>query len=248
MRVLAKTTWVEFKLLTREPLTLVFALALPVVLLFVLGGVFGNVPDPDVYRGVGPIDYYVPAYIALVTASLGLIGLPVHLAAYREHGVLRRFRASAVPVASVLGAHLVVTVVLAAVGSLLLVAAAVIAYDIAAPVQPAGVLAAFSLGAITFAGIGLALGSLLPTARAAQGAGVLLWFVMLILAGAGPPREVMTAAMQRIGDVTPLRYVVLMVQDPWLGLGWNTSATAAVLGFLAGSVVLLLATQRRLST
>lgn len=245
MRVLAKATWVELKLLTREPLTLVFALALPVVLLFVLGGVFGNVPDPDVYRGVGAIDYYVPAYIALVTASMGLIGLPVHLAAYREQGVLRRFRASAVPVPAVLGAHLVVTMVLAAIASLLMVASAALAYDIAAPAEAGWVVLAFALGALTFSGIGMLLGSLLPTARAAQGAGVLLWFVMLILAGAGPPREVMTTTMQQIGDAMPLRYVILVVQDPWLGLGWNSSAMATVLAFLLGAGVLLAAIQWR---
>jgi ABC-2 type transport system permease protein len=241
----AKATWVELKLLTREPLTLVFTLALPVVLLFVLGGVFGNVADPDVYRGVGPMDYYVPAYVALVAASLGVVSLPVHLASYRERGVLRRFRASAVPVGAVLGAHVAVTVLLAAAGSALLVAFAALAYDVHAPTSILGVLAAFLVGVLAFAAVGMLLGLVLPTARTAQGAGVLLWFVMLILGGAGPPREVMTTTMQRVGDALPLRHTITLLQDPWLGLGWNTPATVAVLGFALGAVLLLIAPLRK---
>jgi hypothetical protein len=57
-----------------------------VIALDILGGVFGDTPDPDgqLHRGVGPMTYYVPAHIGLVIASMGLIGLPAHLAAYRR--------------------------------------------------------------------------------------------------------------------------------------------------------------------
>lgn len=104
MHALIKTTWVELKLFIREPLTVLFTFAIPFVVLFVLGGVFGNRPtDPNVYRGFGILNYYVPAYVALVVAAIGLIALPVHLGAYRERGVLRRFRASTIPVGSVWG-------------------------------------------------------------------------------------------------------------------------------------------------
>ena len=37
MRVLFKMTWIEIKLLAREPVTLVFSFALPVLVLVVLG-------------------------------------------------------------------------------------------------------------------------------------------------------------------------------------------------------------------
>ncbi len=56
-----------------------------------------------------------------------------------------------------------------------------------------------------------------------------LW---LILGGAGPPREVMTGAMRAIGDFTPLRYVILILQDPWLGFGWHEQASLITAGVL----------------
>ena len=55
---------------------MLFTLALPLVILHVLGGVFGSTPNPDL-RGVRPINYYLPAYVGLLIASIGLIGLPV---------------------------------------------------------------------------------------------------------------------------------------------------------------------------
>jgi ABC-2 type transport system permease protein len=70
MRTTARLSWVELKLFLREPLTVVFSLALPLIILFVLGSVFGNEPtqpgEEVVYRGVGPMSYYIPAYLALV--------------------------------------------------------------------------------------------------------------------------------------------------------------------------------------
>jgi ABC-2 type transport system permease protein len=244
-RALAKTTWIELKLFAREPLTLVVTLALPVVLLFVLGSVFGNVPDPDVYRGVGPMDFYIPAYIGLVLASLGLVGLPVHLAGYRERGVLRRFRASSVPLWSVFGGLVAVTMIVAGAGSALLVAVAAPAYGINAPESPVGVVGAFLVGGLAFAALGILLGSLLPTARAAQGLGILLWFVMLMIAGAGPPPEVLTEAMRAVADLTPLRHVITLIQDPWLGFGWNVTESLIVLGILAAAAVLSVLRLRR---
>jgi len=245
MRSLAKTSWVELKLFAREPLTVVFTFALPLVLLFVLGSVFGNTPDPTVYRGVGAMDYYVPAYAGLVIASLGLIALPTHLAGYRERGILRRFRASPVPLWSVFGAHVVVTMAAAAAGSVLLIIVAALSYDIQAPVSPTGFAGAFVLGAFAFSAIGALLGAAMPTARAAQGAGVLLWFVMMIIAGAGPPPEVLTDATRAVADATPLRHVIILLQDPWLGFGWNLIETGIVVAWLAGSAVLAVILLRR---
>ena len=240
MRVLAKLTWIEIKLFVREPITMVFTFALPLIFLFVMGGVFGNTPDPDgtVFRGVGPIDYYVPAYIGLVTCSIGVVALPVHLAAYRERGVLRRLRASSISVWTVFGSQVVVSFAISLVGAVLLMAAAFPVYDAAPPDSPGYVLAAFVLSVLSFSAVGVFLGAVLPTTRAAQGLGLILFFVMMILSGAGPPREVMTDVMRWIADVTPLRYVILILQDPWLGFGWNGQASLVVSGFLVGAVLL----------
>ena len=240
MRIIAKLTWVEIKLFVREPITMVFTFALPLIFLFVMGGVFGNTPDPEgaIYRGVGAMDYYVPAYIGLVIASIGVVALPVHLTGYRERGVLRRFRASAISVWTVFSSQVLVSIVVSLLGAILIIAAALPSYNTRLPESPGLVVAAFMLSVLCFSSVGVFLGAILPTTRAAQGLGLILFFVMMILSGAGPPREVMTEAMHWIADATPLRYVILILQDPWLGFGWSGQASIVVCGFLAGTVLL----------
>jgi ABC-2 type transport system permease protein len=234
---LRKMVAVELKLFLREPLTVVFAVALPLITLFVLGGVFGNTPDPLYYRGAGPIDFYTPAYIGLVLASIGVVSLPAHLAGNRERGVLRRFRASWVPAAVVVGAEVVVSLVIATVSAAVLVACSFALYGAAAPQSAWLVLPAFLLSAVSFAAIGVMLGALIPTARAAQAAGMLLWFLMLFLGGAGPPPEVLTGALQVLRYFVPLTYVVGLLQGPWLGQGWSWADTGIVAAFGAVAVL-----------
>ena len=242
MRTLTRLSWVELKLFLREPLTVVFSLALPLIILFVLGGVFGNEasgPAEDiVYRGVGPMTYYVPAYVALVVASVCVISIPTHLAGNRERGVLKRFHASSVSAWAVAGAEVAVAAVLSLVSAVLLLIAASLIYDFEPAASIPAVIGVFALVTVGFAAFGILLGAILPTARAAQAVGMLVWFIMLFLGGAGPPPEVLTDAMRTVADITPLWHAVLMMQDAWLGLdaglSWLTfggiAALSAVLG------------------
>ncbi len=245
MRSVRALSWIELKLFLRDPITVVFTLALPPLVLYILAEVFGNSPDPIAFRGYGPTNYYTPAYIGLVVASLGLVGLPVHLASYRERGVLRRFQAARLPVPALLGSQLVVLICGVAAGATLLVGLAKAIYHISWPVSWLGVGLAALLGTLAFAAIGVMLGAVVPTARAAQGIGILLWFVMMMVCGAGPPPEVLNSAMRRTADFLPLRHLVLALQDPWLGKGINWSELAVLAGITVVASALAAGALRR---
>jgi ABC-2 type transport system permease protein len=230
MSTLLKLTWVEIKLFIREPITVVFTLALPIIFLFVMGGVFGNTPKPEIYRGVGPMDYYMPSYFGLIMMAIGTVALPVHLAGYRERGILRRFRASSFSVWSVLGSQLLVSFVIAIAGSILVTIMGKVAYSPHWPANPGLLVVAFVMGTVCFTCFGFFLGAVLPSTRSAQGVGMLLFFIMMILGGAGPPMEVMSSPMQIIGNITPLHWVIYTLQNPWLGFDWYTSASLITVG------------------
>jgi ABC-2 type transport system permease protein len=240
LRTLGKLAWIEIKLFVREPITMVFTLALPIIFIFVMGGVFGNTPDPEgeIYRGVGAMDYYVPAYIGLVISSIGVVGLPVHLTAYRERGVLRRLRASSISIWAIMGSQLVVSFVIAILGSILVIAIGLLTYKVHLAMMPGFFIGAFVLSTLCFAAFGFFLGAVIPTTRAAQGIGMILFFVMLILGGAGPPPEVLPYSMQIVGSITPVHHVILTLQEPWLGFGWQVTASLIVAGFLAATTIL----------
>jgi ABC-2 type transport system permease protein len=246
MRLLGKLTWVEAKLFVREPLAMIFTFGFPFLMLIVLAGVFGNElesgnpEDVAAWRGVGPTDYYAPAYVALVMASIGLVAMPLRIAGYRERGVLRRFRAAGFGLATVVGSQVIVGLTLIIIGALGIGIISRLFYGAMLPESYLEVAAAFALGAVCFTAIGVALGAILPTARTAQGAGIMLFFTMLLLSGSGPPREVLGDAMRWISNPLPLTHVVLALQTPWLGYGWDTWAILWIVVVTVASIVVAL--------
>lgn len=246
MRAILRLTLVEMKLFVREPLALVFVFAFPLFVLFVLGGVFGNDVDLQdeenlrVWRGVGPADYYQPAYIGLVMASVGLITMPLRITSYREQGVLRRFEAAGVAKTAILGSQLLVGLGMMTVGAAAIVVASNLSQGTSLSESWGLTVPAYLLSAITFAVLGLMLGSVLPGSRAAQGAGMLLFFVMMFISGAGPPREVLANGMKGFSELLPLTHVILLLQDTWLAVEWDGTASLVVAAFLvvAGAVTL----------
>ena len=219
--------WTEIKLLTREPLTLLVGLAFPVLLLVLLAGSFGNEPDPEM-GGLGGTDFYVPVYIAATIAVMGFLGVPTHLAAYRERGVLRRFRVAGVPATTLLVAQVVLTILLAVVGGAVMIAIGIAGYDLNMPASAAGVIVGYLLGGLAFAAIGVLLGAIVTTARAAQGLGLLLFFGLFFIAGGGPPPYLLPDAINTAVDFTPMGPLVAAVSDPWHGHGWNVPALVAL--------------------
>ena len=238
MRIVFELAKLELKLFFREPITVIFTFGLPLIFLPVMGSVFGNAPNPNIYRGVGAMNFYTPAYISLVLASIGLIQLPVHLSAYKERGVLRRFRASSISGSAIFGSQTMVSLVVSLVGAAGVMAIGFLFFSVQAPHDWVGVILMFLLGLLCFVAIGVLLGALLPNARATQGAGLILYVVMMLLGGSGPPREVLSKPLQITGDITPLRHVVTMIQDPWLGLGYNLDEMLIVAGFTVAATVL----------
>ena len=223
----AHLVWTEIKLLTREPITLGVSLLFPIVLMVLLAGSFGNDADPE-FGGVGGVDFYVPIYAAATVAVMGLLGLPTHLAAYRQHGVLQRFRASGVSSPLVMVSQVAVMSLLVAVGVAAMVVIGFTGFDVTAPASAAGVLVGFVMGTLAFAGLGLLIGSLLPTARAAQGLGLLLFFGLFFVAGGGPPPALLPDAVNRLVSLTPMGPLIDAISDPWHGRGVDWVAVAAL--------------------
>ncbi len=229
MRSLLRLAATELKLFVREPMVLTFVFAFPVLTVLILGGVFDD-DDPN-FEGALPSDYYVAAYIGVVIAAIGLVMLPVHLASYRERGVLRRFDVSRYPRWALPAAWVMVALVITVVAVAVLLVTGHLVYGLPEPDDLLGVVVGTLLGAVAFISIGIALGMALPSARSAQGLGMLLFFPFFLLGGAGPPPDAMGDPMSSIANVVPLTHVVRSIQEPWLDLG-NPTGHLVVLAAL----------------
>ncbi|MGD9694274.1 MAG: ABC transporter permease [Thermoleophilia bacterium] len=231
MRSLLRLAATELRLFLREPIVLTFVFAFPVLTVLVLGGVFDE--DDPAFEGVLPSDYYIAAYFGVVIAAIGLVMLPVHLASYRERGVLRRFEVSRFPRWALPAAWVAVAMAITAVAIGVLLLAGLLTYGLPAVHDPAGVVAGTALGALAFISIGIALGLAMPSARSAQGLGMLLFFPLFLLGGGGPPPEAMGEPMGSISDALPLTHVVRAIQEPWLDLGGAGVHLAVLAGVTA---------------
>src|ERR1700679_2941095 len=157
----------EIALMIREPLTLIFVFVFPVVTMLIIGGSFGTAPTVA-FDWVDPSHWYVASYLTVVIAATGLIMVPVHLASYRESGVLRRFAAAGFPRLSFALAEMVTGLVAIIVGSVVLIAVAAPVYGLPPPHHLFRTILAFGFGSVAFVAIGVLLGTVLPSARSAQ--------------------------------------------------------------------------------
>lgn len=243
MKALHRMTLSEIKLFLREPSNVFFTLAFPLILLFIFGSIFGNEPV-DLFGGLGTVDVSVPAYIGLTIGTLGLIGLPIALATYREQGILRRLRATPVRPVVIFGALLAVNLIAALLGATLLLIAGKLVFDVQLPEMPLSLLPAILLCTLSFSAVSFVLAGLVSSPRVAQAVGMALLMPMLFLSGAAMPRETMPETIQKIGNFLPLTYVVELLKGLWFGQGWNWGAVAVLLGVLAAGTLLATRTFR----
>jgi ABC-2 type transport system permease protein len=243
MKALTKMTWVELKLKLREPVGTFFSLVFPLLLLFLFGSIYGNEPAPFL-GGRGSVDNSVPGYIAMIIGTTGMIGLPIALSVYRENGILRRFRATPLTPITVLGAQVLVNLAVSLIGMAFLVMAGIFLYDLTLPAAPLGALLATIIGGLSFLSVGFVLASLMPTATAAQAAGMALYFPMLFLSGAALPRQILPQTLVDFSRFLPLTYVVDLLQDLWFGNGWNVTALLVLLGIMVAATAVSIRTFR----
>ena len=231
----------ELRLLLRDPLTLTFVVAFPVVTMLVIGGSFGTTPE-KAFSGQNPAHWYVASYVTVVIGATGLVMLPVHLASYRERGVLRRFAVAGFPRWSFALAQLTVGLVAIAVSCALLLAVAAPVYGLPGVHDPVRVALGMVAGSVAFVSLGILLGTVLPSARAAQAVGLLLFFPSFLLGVGGPPPAALGTVLRTLSGYLPLAVVTSSVREPWLGLGNGTGALLASTSMAV--VALLLAAHR----
>lgn len=219
MRSLWKMTRMEAKLFLREPFAAFFTLAFPLMMLFLFGTIYGNEPT-DFYGGRGSVDVSVPRYMAMIIASVGLLSIAISMSVYREQGVLRRFRATPVRPVTLLGASVLVNLAMTLLGTLLLIVVGRLVYGLSFEGNAMAVLAAFVLSCLSMFALGFLVAGLSPTARVAQVMGMVIFYPMLFLSGAGFPREVFPEALQSASRYLPLTHVVTLLEGLWFGASW----------------------------
>lgn len=229
----------QFKLYLREPVAFFFTLAYPTMLLLLFGFIYGNQPDIEFWgREFGTVDASVPAYAGIIIGTVALMGIPIDTATSRETGVLRRYRATPLHPAVYLVASVAVYLAIALLGMAILIVVGKLVFGLRMAGSWPSILAAFLLSAGAFYSLGYLIAGVVPTARVAQAVGMVIFFPMMFLSGAGMPLQLLPEVLQKVSDFLPLTYVVRLIQGLWFGEAWRI----LWLPSLVLSVILLLGT------
>src|SRR5579862_5389782 len=101
---LLKLTRTELRLLSRERVRMALPIAIPLLLIIILGNVRSfRQPDASL-GGESVIDLYTTIMVAMGLALLALTNMPMIVADYREKGVLRRLQTTPIGPVRVLAA------------------------------------------------------------------------------------------------------------------------------------------------
>ena len=213
-RTLLKT---ELRLSLRGMDMLIFALCLPLVVLVILGILYGKRPA---FEGAGYsfLDQSFGALSSIAVCAGGVMGLPLVVSEYRHRKILKRFRVTPVNPAMLLSVQTAVYALYAAVSLLLLYITAAVFFGYRMDGSFFAFLSSYLLVMLSLFSLGMLVGGIAPNPKIAGVPASVLYFPMLIFSGATLPYEAMPAALQRIADILPLTQGIKLLKAASLGL------------------------------
>jgi len=216
-----------------------FTFALPIIMFFLLGSVYGNdrLKSEHNVRGA---DYLLSGMLGYGAIATGFAGLSIMLVIRRENGILKRVRATPLPAWTYVAALLATTMLAFALEAVVMIVVGRIAFG--THVQHAVSLAlALLLAIATFTALGLALTSVIKSAEGSSAVVNAIYLPAAFISGAFFSSHSFPGFLRAIADVLPLVYVIQVIRDVMLRGAqiWNRPGAVAVVAAwgIAGAVI-----------
>src|SRR5580700_38480 len=235
-----KLTWIEIKIFLREPMGAFGTIVLPVVVFLGLGRFAGSRLPAPALAASSFIRVGLPVLASLLIAVSAVLSLVTIISIYREGGILKRLRATPLRPQTILTAHVIVKLTLAAATLALLVLAGKRYYPIGVHVRWVSFTIALLISTWSILSIGFLIASIVPTARFAQPVGAIILYPMIVVSGLFVPVESLPPVLHAVARVLPLTYAVPLLQGIWNGDAWSAhvgDVAALVLVFVVCATV-----------
>ncbi|MGN0561511.1 MAG: ABC transporter permease [Candidatus Fimenecus sp.] len=207
----------ELKLNIRNMNMVIFAVIMPLVVLIILGFIYGAKPAAD---GTA-YTFLEQSFGALCTISIcagGLMGLPLVVSEYRERKILKRFQVTPVSPLQLLAVEFSIYVFYCLISMLTLIPAAMLIWKVKISGSWFKFLGSWLLTMVSTLSIGMMVGGIAKNSKSASVIACILYFPMLIFSGATLPFEVMPKVLQRIVSVFPITQGIQLMKSAFLGL------------------------------
>lgn len=207
----------QIKLSFRGMDMIIFALCMPVVMVLLLGIIYGDQPayDGAAYRF---LDQSFGAISTIAICAGGVMGLPLVLSDYRQKKILKRFQVTPSSPTLLLAVQVVIYMIYSVIALVLVYLVSVLFLGVQLQGSLPLFLGSFLLVMLSMFSIGMLVGGLSPNMKTSSILASVLYFPMLVFSGATLPYEVMPSSLQKIADVMPLTQGIKLLKATSLGL------------------------------
>jgi ABC-2 type transport system permease protein len=230
-----KTFW-------RNPASVFFTVALPLIFLFIFATIFGN-DELEELGNLKTTTYYVPAILTLAIVSATLQSVAIQLTVDRESGILKRGRGTPLPSWVFFAGRAGNAIVISVLMLVIVPAIGRLVYGVEIPWEhlPA-ILVTLAIGAASFCCLGIALTAVIPSEDAAPAITNLTVLPLYFLSGVFIPETEIPTGVLQVADLFPIRHFFEAFFAAWdpltTGAGFEWGHLAVVAGWGALGLVL----------
>ena len=229
----------------REPAAAFFTFGFPVLLLSILGEIFGREPFRFMLPDGTAVDttymsVFFPGFVAFIIANLSLQTAPMFLANQRTTGWFRMLQLLPLRLSWVIVVRVLMYFAIFVLSYILmyLLARQVFGLQFFGQLLPFGL--AMLLCFASFGSIGFLLGGLFNSASTTQAVVSIIFFLMYFTSGSAIPRTQFPDWLYRATELNPMAHVVDLLIAVWTGQEFGqlwVSALVVVLMGVAGFVL-----------
>ncbi|NMA77944.1 MAG: ABC transporter permease [Actinomycetales bacterium] len=205
----------EATMVARDPAGLITPLGLPVLILLTSAS---SASQEVITAGRTALDLYVmPLVTVMVLTFIGVLNMPSFLAYYRRSGILRRFAVTPVSPLMVLVAQVIVSILQSLLGIGLALAVAAIVFDVNPPLHLGAALGVLVLCAAAMYSAGMIVAAIAPTPSSAVAIGLVGFLGLGAVGGMFGGRDALPDPVAAIGAHLPFGAGVEALSAAWAG-------------------------------
>lgn len=216
MRAFAVLLKNELKLNIRNMNMVIFAVILPLIVLAILGFLYGTSPAAE-GAGFTFLEQSIGALCAISICAGGLMGLPLVVSEYRERKILKRFKVTPISPVMLLTVEFLIYVIYSVISLATLIPVAMLFWKVGVHGSWLAFIGSWLLTMVSTLSIGMMVGGIAKNAKTASVIACILYFPMLIFSGATLPFEVMPKGMQTVVQLFPMTQGIQLMKAAFLG-------------------------------
>jgi ABC-2 type transport system permease protein len=204
-----------------------FSFLFPIILLVLLGSVYGD----DEIEGVRGSTYLLAGLIGYGVAATAFASLAITLVVRREAGLLKRIRGTPLSPGIYLSAVIASDVIVIGLQAAAQVLIGYSLLDADLPASPASFVIVIALGAAAFAALGVAITTVIRTAEGSSAVVNAIYLPMAFISGAFFSPSDMPQFLEAVSEALPLTYLLRLIRSTFIEgevLSSSPGAIAAV--------------------